>query len=97
MPMSSPMITTMLGFCGCCAVAGALTAIEAATIASEPRILFKASIRHTPCQRLLSATADPRLDFVGIYFALVVSFEAIVPSRSPEYRRGGVSVKVVAL
>src|SRR5450631_4038696 len=71
MPMSSPMMTTMLGFCGCCAVAGTPTAIEAATIESEPRNLFKGSIRHTPCQRSSSATADPRLDFVAIYFALL--------------------------
>src|ERR1700726_3447681 len=71
MPMSSPMITTMLGFCGCRAVAGPPTAVEVAAVTSEPGKLFKPSIRHTRYQRLTSATADPRSDFVAIYFPLL--------------------------
>src|SRR5260370_12024237 len=36
MPMSSPMMTTMLGFCACCAVAGALVIVTAASEANKP-------------------------------------------------------------
>jgi hypothetical protein len=33
-------VTTMLGFCGCCAAAGALTTVAAATNANEPSKMF---------------------------------------------------------
>src|SRR5208282_118457 len=38
--MSSPMITRMLGFCCCCAEAGALTTVAATISASNPNQMF---------------------------------------------------------
>ncbi len=40
MPMSSPMMTTMFGLCGCCAAAGMLTAVTAMNKASRPSPMF---------------------------------------------------------
>jgi hypothetical protein len=48
------------------AAAGALTAIEAVAIAREPKILFRASIRHTP----LIVDAVPSLHLARIYVVL---------------------------
>src|SRR5262245_1296776 len=39
-PMSSPMMNRMLGFCSCCAAAGALAAIAATSEASKPNQEF---------------------------------------------------------
>src|SRR5437660_12248732 len=43
MPMSSPMMKTMLGFC-CCAAAGALAAVSATNVVSKPRQKFLAMV-----------------------------------------------------
>src|SRR6476660_10483519 len=40
-PMSSPMMTRMLGFCCCCAAAGRLAAATTANSASKPSHKFR--------------------------------------------------------
>src|SRR4051812_19779299 len=43
-PMSSPMMNRMLGFCSCCAVAGALTTVKAASDANKPSQIVRAAL-----------------------------------------------------
>src|SRR5438094_396631 len=45
--MSSPMMTRMFGFCGCCAKAGAPALNAAAVTASTPAQMFEKAITHS--------------------------------------------------
>src|SRR5881628_1402825 len=56
MPMSSPMMKRMLGFCCCCAAAGRLAAVIAAIEASKPCQIYLA---------ILMVGFHPRLPVTG--------------------------------
>src|SRR5215204_1152629 len=55
--MSSPMMKTMLGFCGCCAAAGTLAAIAQASSAERPRQTLLVMLMD--CSSVLAARNRP--------------------------------------
>ena len=73
MPISSPMMTTMLGFCCCCAVAGLPTTIMAASSASMPNHKFRVK----RISRVSFHAVEP-LKRAGFCFSYLVSWETPV-------------------